>query len=185
MIHTWLSEPGTINPSSLTDVILPPAAHEGADLGSGFSWTRAIWSFCFSQQMRELGTVLLPQARVRNLNLLLEVRCGGPTCVLLFTLPKVPDVSQGHGCVPTPFYPHRGEALAEGCKGLFHRYRATGHNLLLKFTLFAVRKPHSQISANIQQLSNSTRTTSEATLFPEGHYGAALHSHSHWFTSSD
>lgn len=111
-------------------------------------------AFASHSKWERWGLCFCPKPGVRDLILFLEVRCGGPTCVLLFTLPKVPDVSQGDGC--DPFYPHTDAALAEGCKGLSHRYRATRHILLLKSTLFSVRRPHCLIHANIQQLPSST-----------------------------
>lgn len=141
-LHAWLSEPDTTSPSSLTDVQLMFTDVQ-LHLKAG-AW------LCLDQACLELFH-LIASGRGRHCASAPSLESGISSCSQKWgshLCPpchplQIPDVSQDHGCGPTPFYPHTDEALAEGCKRLFHRYRATGEILLLKSTLFTVRRPHS------------------------------------------
>ena len=110
----------------------------------GFAWTGVVLTICISHHVAEMGTnLLLRQAWSQGSYPTPARKVGVPTCVLLFTLPRLPDVSQGHGHGPTPLYPYRDAVSADGCEWLFCRYRTTRHILLAKPTLFGAKRPHS------------------------------------------
>lgn len=60
ILHAWLSEPDMTSPSFLLRG--PSASSCTWRLVPGFAWTGGVWSFCISQQVGEVGPVLLPQA---------------------------------------------------------------------------------------------------------------------------
>lgn len=72
----------------------------------GFAWTGVAWTPCFSQHVAEMGTdLLLHRAWSQGSRPTPGRKVGVPAFVLFVTLPKLPDVSQGHGHGPTLFIP--------------------------------------------------------------------------------